>query len=81
MKITVNKKETEQNIDWRGLPTGTVVEHRDGVVSLVYSGKGTKQLFLLNYTGGATWLGGRAAGYRTIPVVKVLGVIKEIVVE
>lgn len=81
MKITVNNKKIEQNINWCELPTGTVVEHNDGVVSLVYSEKGTKQLFLLNYTGGETWLGGQAAGYRTVPVAKVLGVIKEIVVE
>lgn len=80
MKITVNKKETEQNIDWRELPTGTVVEHSDKVTSLVYREKGVPSLLLLNLSCGDTWLA-LAGGYADVPVAKVLGVIKEIVVE
>ncbi|KKK56720.1 hypothetical protein LCGC14_3061700 [marine sediment metagenome] len=82
MKITIKNKEKHPKIIiWQSFPCGTMIEFNDGIRAMVIENVyEQKELLLLSH-----WLnGGRfelARKYKTYPVAKILGTIKEIIVE
>ena len=81
MKITVQqKKKVAKKIDWKTLPSGTVVEFDNGKQAIVYQEyTTTMKPALLLLGAGVYWE--QAKGYLDRTVTKIIGTITEIIVE
>ena len=73
-------KKLEEEITHDTLELGDVYEYEDGVIGLCCNDCKKKTYQLLTHTDGTFW-GADAAGYLDIPIRRVLGKLKKIIVE
>ena len=86
MKITeIINEVVQESIDWRKLDLGTVIEFITGVKAVVMRDANDRDrpglLLLTHGDVRDTDYYETASGYRGVPVVRVIGKIKEIIVE